>query len=199
MSEPREKRRRVYLGRAFQRRVIAWVVGFLLVAGAISGAVLYLLLSSSLESDLWAAHVQIHDTWQRAGWAVLVGNLCSVVTVGTAAAIIALYASHRIAGPMFRFERILEAIGRGDFEPSATLRSGDQLASLADAIAETLRRLRVRNGQQRALLVEAASLVYHLQTAADEERDVFASALYDTLKALDQTLAPNPRDMPAQQ
>ena len=52
--------------------------------------------------------------------------------------------THRVIGPINRMKRILEAIGSGDFSQRITLRKGDVLDGLAQAInqmAEQLQRL----------------------------------------------------------
>ena len=51
--------------------------------------------------------------------------------------------SHRIVGPMNRLRETLEAIGRGDFSRRVTVRPGDALEDLAEAVnqmAESLQR-----------------------------------------------------------
>lgn len=52
--------------------------------------------------------------------------------------------SHRIVGPMNRITRTLEAIGHGDFSQRITLRQGDALEDLAQAINKTAEALQQR-------------------------------------------------------
>ena len=52
--------------------------------------------------------------------------------------------SHRVAGPMNRLKRILEAIGNGDFSQRITLRQGDALEDLARAINQMAGNLQQR-------------------------------------------------------
>jgi methyl-accepting chemotaxis protein len=55
---------------------------------------------------------------------------------------IAILASHRIAGPLFRIKRFLEGIAAsGDFGQRLRLRKGDQLQDLAASINTLIERL----------------------------------------------------------
>lgn len=65
--------------------------------------------------------------------------ILAVVTV--AIAVIAVFFSHKIAGPLYRLERSLEAIGSGDLTVVTHFRGDDQLKALADDINVMVRSL----------------------------------------------------------
>ena len=48
-------------------------------------------------------------------------------------AILSIFVSHRIAGPVYRFERSAKVIAEGDLSLRIRLRKGDELQELADA------------------------------------------------------------------
>lgn len=48
--------------------------------------------------------------------------------------IIGLFLSHKIAGPLFRMEKVLRDIGKGNFDIHVKLRKGDELKGMAEAI-----------------------------------------------------------------
>ena len=52
--------------------------------------------------------------------------------------------SHRIVGPMNRIKQTLAAIGQGEFSRRITLRQGDALEELAEAINQMAERLQQR-------------------------------------------------------
>lgn len=65
--------------------------------------------------------------------------LTNLILIGLTAAvgfIVFLYASHRIAGPLYRFEASLDEIGSGDLTCRFNLRSTDELNSLAAKLNE---------------------------------------------------------------
>ena len=65
--------------------------------------------------------------------------IASLVIIGVTAVcgfILLLFASHRIAGPLYRFENTLEHITKGDLTHRFKLRGNDQLTHLAEKINE---------------------------------------------------------------
>lgn len=73
-----------------------------------------------------------------------------VLTLVTIAiALISVFFSHRIAGPIFRIEKSLELIGKGDLTVNTKFRGKDQLTGLADEINDMVRALNhsVRNSR----------------------------------------------------
>lgn len=74
----------------------------------------------------------------------------------------AIRTSHRIAGPLFRFTRVLEEVRQGRVPPPVTLRSGDFLTEECGLINEALRDLatrRVREERDRARIRAAVAAV----------------------------------------
>lgn len=55
-----------------------------------------------------------------------------VIIVGLTTIFITLRVSHKIAGPLYRFKKVLEALGMGDFSSNFKIRHLDQLQDLAD-------------------------------------------------------------------
>ncbi|NJD06677.1 MAG: HAMP domain-containing protein [Methylococcaceae bacterium] len=187
-SGPKQKRRAVFIHRAFQGRFIAWMLGLILVFGVCSAGILYLLLASELEAETRSVHVRIMDVWERLGLAIVSGNVVSALMSGVLVVIVVLYLSHKIAGPMFRFSRIFDEIGRGNLDVSADLREDDQLKDLAQSLDRLILALRQQRTQRMNGLVEARTLVADLQQSAAEaggaERAVAIARLDARLAAL---------------
>ena len=57
---------------------------------------------------------------------------------------IGILVTFRIAGPLYRFERFLELVIRGEQVGPCKLRNGDELQDLCDLINEATRPLRMR-------------------------------------------------------
>jgi methyl-accepting chemotaxis protein len=87
-------------------------------------------------------------------------NLITLGLITLATIIATLFISHRLAGPMFRFEKELRAIGEGDFTKDIRLRKHDQMIAMANDMNRMTTSLRekiltIRNGL--AELVESAT------------------------------------------
>ena len=85
----------------------------------------------------------------------MVGILISAILIG----LFVLHASHKIAGPLYRFKAVVDAIAGRDLGPVTQLREGDQLqetSSSLKALTQTLtgdvRDLRVRLAELRSCL-----------------------------------------------
>ncbi|MFN0117042.1 MAG: HAMP domain-containing protein [Elusimicrobiota bacterium] len=63
-----------------------------------------------------------------------------------------LFFSHFIAGPIYRFEKTLEAMRSGDFTVQVRLRKHDELKEVGDLFNQTLASLRVKLKKERDLV-----------------------------------------------
>ena len=79
--------------------------------------------------------------------------LCLLIAL--VVALQAILVSHRIAGPSFRFNRIMREMAAGKYPQSVTLRKGDCLTDLAESLTFLGQELQ---GRRQALLGELAQL-----------------------------------------
>lgn len=79
-----------------------------------------------------------------------------LVIVTVAMAVIALFFSHKMAGPAVRLKRAFDTIGKGDLTHDASLRGGDQFVALADEINSMVRSVnhRVRSAGEALAEIE---------------------------------------------
>lgn len=116
--------------------------------------------------------------------------LTNLVLIGLTAAIgfiVFLYASHRIAGPLYRFETSLDRIGSGDLTCRFNLRSTDELSTLAAKLNEFNSKMdaSVSNIKSEAASVEKA--LKELKAAVESADKKRAAELADA--ALEKTRA----------
>jgi methyl-accepting chemotaxis protein len=147
-------RRSVFIKKAFQGRFIASVLLMIILFGLCSAGLIYWLISGDLQSQSQSAHVNIANAWERLGLSILIGNIVAAVVAGLSAIIVVLYISHKIAGPLYRFEILCRQIGEGNLDGVTHVRENDQLQELAIAFTEMVGQLRQRRDQQQALLTE---------------------------------------------
>jgi general secretion pathway protein G len=85
------------------------------------------------------------------------------------AALALIKTSHRIAGPLYRFRRVFEAVAAGDLRVSARVRRGDYLSLESDALESMLASLRDRIGQAQRAIGEAEAALGPRETQPDLE------------------------------
>ena len=149
------KRRNVFIHRAFQGRFIAWMLGMIVIFGICSAILMYFLLSSDLESETRSVHTRIADTWENLGFSIVVSNLVSALFAGISVVIVVIYISHKIAGPMYRFQFICKEVARGNLDVHSHLRDKDQLQELAHSFGEMVEALKDRRREKQATLDQA--------------------------------------------
>jgi methyl-accepting chemotaxis protein len=146
------KRRHVFINKAFQGRFIASIFLLILLSCLCSALLIYWLTGGDLQAQSQTAHANILNASERLGLTILIGNVVAIVIASTVAVVVAIYASHKIAGPLYRFEKICEQIGDGQLNTITTLRENDQLQPLAAAFTVMLEKLRTRKNQQQATI-----------------------------------------------
>lgn len=119
-------------------------------------------------ADSYSALIRSHSlTGEYLGPAMLLAGLMLVAIAGVATWMIALYSSHRIAGPLYRFSQNLKLAAASDAAPMLELRKGDallaQAANVKLAVAglrEHYAALRGAAGQARAALAAGDAANY---------------------------------------
>ena len=142
MNNPDIKRNIVFIQKKFQIRSIMTVVSIIAISGFLSGILLYFMLSSELSSELKVAHQQLQNTWESLAPAIFLGNILTVIVTSIVAGIAVLYQSHKIAGPMYRLQKMCEEVSNGNYNPVTSLRKADQLTALAQSFASMIDALR---------------------------------------------------------
>ncbi len=131
----------------------------IILFGLCSAFIIYFLISGDLESQAQSAHININNVWNRLVLSILIGNIVASVVAGLTATIVVLYISHKIAGPLYRFETLCREVGQGNLDTVTHLRADDQLQELAEAFSFMVRKLRSQRDERVKLSVELRQLV----------------------------------------
>ncbi len=159
---PRPRTRRIlFIHRAFQLRFIAKVTLVVVLGTALTGGLLFLLANQEFGRAFYSAHYQARSSWELLLPSVVVASFVSMGLVAVVAVVLTLYDSHRIGGPLYRFQTNLKQIGLGDLTLVTRLRDRDELTPMSEALNEMTRNLRERvqrvrdaEGEVRAALEE---------------------------------------------
>lgn len=150
------RRRQYYIQGSFQRRFLLKFCGVILLGCLVFGTLLYWYGSQTLTTAFVHSRLRVLTTsdylFPALAWAtVIVGALTAA---GCAAMVLLL--SHKIAGPLYRLEQVMHAIGNGDLAQSVKLRERDELKAMAGAMDAMVRQLRTRvsSVKQQAKVLE---------------------------------------------
>ncbi len=166
-TTPATKRKIILINKAFQGRFIVSVLATIILFGLCSAALIYWLISSDLQVQSQAAHISISNTWERLGISILIGNIVAAVIAGLMTIFVVLYISHKIAGPLYRFETLCRQVGDGNLDIITHLRSNDQLHELAESFSGMVDNLRNKREEKNKLLLDMKNLLNEMKSEAD--------------------------------
>jgi methyl-accepting chemotaxis protein len=127
-------RRQYFIKKDFQTRFIVKFILVLVIGGFISVGLTLLTTRGTLTTSFVDSRLLIQDTPLVILPSVVLTTVISIAVVGIVVAIVTLLVSHKIAGPMFRFEKDIERIARGDLKSQIHLRKGDQFQEMVTSI-----------------------------------------------------------------
>lgn len=127
----RSKRRTVFIKKRFQADFSIRFLILIIVESLLAIALFGYLSRGTVITGYSGSEVVIAKTGEYLLPTLLLVNLIIIGGTAVAGFVILLYLSHKIAGPLYRFEKSLDEIGDGDLTHRFTLRSKDQLGELA--------------------------------------------------------------------
>ena len=133
-EKPSFARRRYFINRKFQ---LEFSLRFLLIIAAASIAVMLLFFYNSrgtLTAGYTGTEVKLLQTGAYFLPSLIVSTIIIVVFSCITGAIALILLSHRLAGPLFRFQATLDELSAGNLTRRFSLRHKDQFKDLADRI-----------------------------------------------------------------
>ncbi len=124
------------INRKFQ---ITLIVKFLLVnilILSVFGVFLFLFLNSEVEANLHSAHVTYHNMKDMLFPIIVTLSILNILLSSAIITIFVLYASFRIAGPLYRFNTAIKEITKGNLKPLLKLRDKDELVEFSVSLQE---------------------------------------------------------------
>jgi len=133
-KKPAYKRRQYFVKKDYQLKFILKFCLILFAGSIISTGVLFLFSQGTLTSSFEHSRLVIKNTGIAIMPAVILTNIITLILISIAAVVVVLFVSHKIAGPMFRFEKDLKEIGEGNLTETIALRDKDQFTKMAESL-----------------------------------------------------------------
>lgn len=130
MAYPQLKRRNHFINREFQTKFMLKFCLLILAGGVLSVLLTMWSSQGTLTSSYDGTHLAIEKTSLAILPSVIMTTIVTTCIISIIAVVVMLFVSHRIAGPMYRFESDVEAIAKGDLSKKIRIREGDQFESL---------------------------------------------------------------------
>ncbi|NQT33535.1 MAG: HAMP domain-containing protein [Candidatus Omnitrophica bacterium] len=139
-------RKNYFIRKKFQTKFILKFCALIVLASVIFSGILFLFLFSkgTVTTAFVNSRLTILTTADYVLPVLVASSVITVMLIGAATALVVMYTSHRIAGPLFRIERDVSMIGEGNLNLRINLRSTDEIGKMADAINEMTGNIQLR-------------------------------------------------------
>ncbi len=155
----KRKRLNFAIKRDMQVRLLIRLGTILLLSLLICSTIYFVFSNKEISRSYYLFHIKA-DNFLEYLLPVVIASLCFGLLIGLT---VALFFPKPIVGPLYRIERELREIGKGDLSLYLTVRKGDELGSLANQINE--------------MVCELRGTMIEIQTLADEGQEIFKSTL----------------------
>lgn len=133
-NKPFSKRRNIYIKKGFQTNFSIKFLVLIVIEALMAIALFGYLSRGTVITGYTGSELVIAKTREYFLPTVLLVNLVVIGVTAAAGFVVMLLVSHKIAGPLYRFEKSLDEICRGDLTHRFTLRSKDEMGELADKL-----------------------------------------------------------------
>lgn len=161
MSEDRPHRRsHTFVKKGYQAKFILKFCLLVALGGGISTGLLFFFSRGTLTTSFDQSRLVIENTSFAILPAAVYTNLITLILISMACIAVVLFISHKIAGPLYRFEKDLGEIEGGDLTRQIRLRKDDQLKEFAESLNHMTSCLRGKVegiGREMELVLESAS------------------------------------------
>lgn len=186
MNELTRKHHTIPGKQSLHSQLVVTVVTFILLSCLISSLSIFWLSSQNLMAYGESAQTTIENLRQHLGLSIMLGHLLSFLLAAIIATVTVKTLSHRIVGPISRFETLCQEVGKGNLDANAQLREADHLQELSQAFAEMLHNLKLRS-TQRSRLIE--QITHQIGMCALKSGDELSPELSSAIASLTTILA----------
>ncbi len=184
MSQDKQfhKRRIYFVKKDFQLGFILKFCLVVFIGVVISTGLLFLFSQDTLTSSFQQSRLVIKKTGLAILPSLVYINLITLGLITLASIMVTLFVSHKIVGPMFRFEEELKRIGEGDLTKKVMIRKKDQITDMAVSLNDMIAGL-------RAKILDVQTEVEHIRQSASRQNA--PKALIEELNHLHQKIGSN--------
>lgn len=126
----RNQRKNYFVKPGFQTKLTVIILLIVVIVANIVGGVIYGLLSGSTIIDQISKAFEIDNYRDLLLPVILFAELVAIIIV----TFIGVFVSHTMAGPVYRFEKVLDDVAGGELDSHFNLRTSDEFQDLAGSI-----------------------------------------------------------------
>ena len=157
-SRQTPRRRNYFIKKSFQAKFSLRFVLLLALEALLIAGLFFHAAKGTLTTGYSGTELKIENTGVFFCVSFVLIVLIASLAVGIAGMLVFIFYSHRIAGPLFRFQRSVQEISGGDLTGRIRLRQKDQLGDLGDSINEMTESLDQKIGKLKKEIHAASKL-----------------------------------------
>lgn len=131
---PKFRRRNHFIKKKFQLNFSIRFLSLIIIEAVLLAGLFWYVSQNTLTTSYQDAQLRIENTSSFFLPSLMYPGLIVTGVVAVIGLIGLIFISHKIAGPLYRFEKSLKEIGQGDLTCRVSLRKRDQLSDLADTL-----------------------------------------------------------------
>ena len=123
----KNRRQTILINRDFQFKLIGKFIAVNILIMILFGYFVYIFFNSEIESNLFSAHALYKNIQDMMLPVIITLSVLNILISSIIIAVFVLFASHKLAGPMYRFNEALKEFSNRNLSALTSLREGDQL------------------------------------------------------------------------
>jgi methyl-accepting chemotaxis protein len=134
-----KRRHTILINKTFQFRIILKFILLNILIMILFGIFLYIFLNSEIESNLQSAHVTYKNIKDMLFPIIITLSILNILISSIIISIFVLYAMHKIAGPIYRFNEALKELTNKNLDVTTSVRDDDQLYECSNTLRNVFR------------------------------------------------------------
>lgn len=183
MDQGANRRKDYFIKKKFQGKFIIRFCSLVVLGAVITGVFLYLLSGDTVTTAFVNSRLSIIQTSDYILPLLIGSSLISIVLVSIATAVVIMYLSHRIAGPLYKIEKCVKEIGEGNLSLKINLRSTDEITEMANSLNEMTTNIKNRISEIKSRIDDLISQIENLNSLLKNNKSLPVE-VQSALKAL---------------
>ena len=159
----RNQRKNYFVKPGFQTKLTLIILLIVVIVANIVGGVIYGLLSGSVVIEQFAKILEVENQRDLLLPVILFSELVAIIIV----TFIGIFVSHTMAGPIYRFEMVLEDLANGELDSHFHLRTSDEFHELADGFNDLIASLNSRVSEMKVYVSNLNNVMGEISSPKD--------------------------------
>lgn len=180
------KRRNYFIKQDFQGRFVLRFFLTILLSAVVFTIILSIFSAHTITITYRDSFLRIEKTPKALFYEIIRAHGLYIFLIGAGISTLSLFLSHRIAGPLYRFEKSIEEIIKGNLSFRIKLRKKDEAKELAEAMNRMIETLSSHLSRIRAITDDIETNLLETKKVIEEQKGGAVESLDRTVQTLEE-------------